>query len=54
MKKLTKEELILVNGGKVSAALINSILRGASFLLELGRSVGTAIKRIKIGKSCSV
>lgn len=52
--KLTKEELLLVEGGKTSAALLNSILRGASLILELGRSLGTAVRRITSRKSCSL
>ena len=54
MRKLTNEELLLIEGGKVSAALINSVIRGASLILELGRSLGTAIRRITSKKSCSL
>lgn len=54
MRKLKKEELLLIEGGKTSAALLNSILRGASLILELGRSLGTAVRRITSRKSCSL
>ena len=54
MRKLNKEELILVEGGKTSAAYLNSILRGATFILELSRSLGTAIRRITSKKNCAL
>ena len=54
MRKLNKKELILIEGGKTSAALINSVIRGASLILELGRSLGTVIRRITSRKSCSL
>lgn len=54
MRKLSNNELLLIEGGKTSAALVNSIIRGASLILELGRSLGTAIRRITSRKSCSL
>ena len=54
MIELNKEELLLIEGGKTSAALINSVVRGASYILELGRSLGTAIRRITSRKTCSL
>ena len=53
MVELKKEELLLVNGGaKFSAALLSSIVKGFGMVLELGRSVGTAIRRLTTGKLC--
>lgn len=54
MIKLENKELLSIIGGKVSASLINSVFRGASLILELGRSLGTAIRRITSRKSCSL
>lgn len=54
MIELKKEELLSIEGGKTSASLINSVVRGASLLLEFGRSVGTAIRRIISRKTCSL
>ncbi|MBQ8234540.1 MAG: hypothetical protein IJZ36_03035 [Bacilli bacterium] len=31
--------------GGISAAFINSIIRGVTFLFELGKSLGTSIRR---------
>lgn len=53
MRKLTKEELIKIQGGaKISAAFITSLVKGVSIILELGRSVGTAIRRASSGRLC--
>ncbi len=51
--KLNKEELYNINGGiKFSASLLNSIIRGTNLIIELGRYVGTAIRRYKTGRLC--
>lgn len=55
MRKLTKEEqLHIVGGVSISAALIGNLVRGANIVLDLGRSVGTAIRRIQTKKICSI
>ncbi|MDD2181049.1 MAG: hypothetical protein PHW32_01635 [Bacilli bacterium] len=46
MKDLNKQELLKIEGGiKISGTLISSLVRGINTLLELGRSLGTAIRR---------
>lgn len=53
MKKIEDKELYKIVGGvKFSASLLNSVIRGANFVLELGRYVGTAIRRYKTGRLC--
>ncbi len=53
MKKLNDIELKKINGGiKFSAALFSSAIKGVTLLLELGRSVGTAVRRIRTNKLC--
>lgn len=53
MTKLNTQQLNEIVGGiKFSAALLSSITKGASFILELGRSVGTALRRIQTGRLC--
>lgn len=52
--KLTNNQLQQIVGGKVTASLVNSIIRGATLLLELGRSLGTALRRIHTNKVCSL
>lgn len=46
MSKLKNYELKEIVGGiKFSAAFLNNIIKGVNLLLELGRSVGTALRR---------
>ena len=55
MKKLTREEQLNIIGGiNITGVLIGHLVRGASIVLDLGRSVGTAIRRITSNKLCSI
>lgn len=54
MRKLNKEELLNISGGGISASLLNAISRAVSTLMDLGRSLGTSIRRSISGKVCSV
>lgn len=56
MKVLKKEELLNVSGGaSISySSMINAISKGINTFLELGRSVGSAIRRIHSGSICGV
>lgn len=51
---LNKTELLAVTGGAITATLINAISRGISTIMDLGRTVGTAIRRVVSGKVCSI
>ncbi len=53
MKKLNDIELKNISGGKISVSYFNYLARGASLLLDLGRSLGTAIRRIGSNRLCS-
>ncbi len=51
---MNKQELICIVGGvSISATLVNAFARGINTLLELGRSLGSAIRRIFDKKLCS-
>lgn len=52
--KLTNNELYTIVGGSVSASFLNAIARGIEGLLDLGRSVGTAIRRIGSNSICQL
>ncbi len=55
MKKLSFEEQLQIVGGiNITGALIGHLVRGASIVLDLGRSVGTTIRRIASNKLCSI
>lgn len=51
MRKLTRKELNKINGG-ASGALFTSIIRGAELILELGRSLGSSIRRFFSKQYC--
>ena len=52
--ELKKEELINVNGGSISGSLLNGFSKAINSLLEVGRSLGSAIRRIFEKKTCSL
>ena len=56
MIELKKEELLNISGGAnwFSASFLNSISRAVNTLLDLGRSLGTSIRRSVSGKICSI
>ncbi len=52
---MNKEELILIIGGSsVSGTVLNAVVRAINAALEVGRSLGTAIRRIKTRQACPV
>ena len=52
MKKLTEEQLKQIEGGSISGTLINALVRGINSILDLGRSLGSAIRRITGNNIC--
>ena len=54
MKKLKEKELKQINGGGMTASFLTAIVRAATGLLDLGRSLGSAIRRIQSGTVCSL
>ena len=49
---MSKEELLEIKAGTITATYITSLVRGINSLLDLGRSLGTAIRRAFTGLSC--
>ncbi len=55
MNKLNKEELLMIDGGlSISGTLLNSFNSLLKTILDIGRSVGTAIIRVTKGKMCQL
>jgi hypothetical protein len=53
MQQLENSYLIKIEGGAgISGTLINAFSRGITTLLELGRSLGNAIRRVTSNKVC--
>lgn len=55
MIELKKEELLDISGGAnwFSASFLNAISRAVNTLIDLGRSLGTSIRRSISGQICS-
>ena len=50
---MRKEELFLIVGGSsISGTVLNAVIRAVNAALEVGRSLGTAIRRIKTRQLC--
>lgn len=49
---LEKKELIEIEGGAISAALLNGIIKGFEGLFNLGKSLGTSLRRLMSGRTC--
>jgi len=55
MIELKDNELLSINGGiNWSAALFNSAARAIDTVMDVGRSLGSAIRRLASGTMCSL
>ena len=55
MSKLNKDDLKNIDGGtSISGTLINAFTSGMKTILDIGRSFGSAIRRLKEDKLCKV
>lgn len=50
--KLTNKELNTIIGGALTAAYITALVRGVTSIVDLGRSLGTILRRMKTKKLC--
>ena len=46
MREIKKEEMLKVDGGAITSAMINAISKAVNTLYELGRQTGSALRRI--------
>ena len=49
---LNEEQLTNIQGGAITAAMLNAASRALSTILELGRTVGSSIRRLFSGNYC--
>ena len=55
MKELNKNELHEINGGfNITGAVISAISRGINTVLDFGRCLGSAIRRLGSNNLCSL
>ncbi len=53
MKKLNKNEMINISaGGSLSGTLVNAIWSGVKVFIDVGRNVGSALRRIISRNMC--
>lgn len=50
--QLDKNQLLSIVGGGLTGTLINAIIKGANSVIDFGRNLGSAIRRITSGKLC--
>ncbi len=55
MRELKNNELYMIKGGgSISASFLNGIARSISTIVDLGRSLGSAIRRLINGTLCPI
>lgn len=52
--ELKKKEMQRINGGGLTSAMINAVTKAITTIYELGKSTGSAIRRIVKKSYCSV
>ncbi|MBR3210015.1 MAG: hypothetical protein IKF82_07125 [Bacilli bacterium] len=50
--RISDDELLNVYGGGVSSTFINAIVKGIFLIVELGKSLGSSIRRVSDNKIC--
>ena len=55
MQVLSREELLQINGGiNLNGTMLQYIFKGFSFVFDLGRYIGSAIRRAEKGQLCPI
>lgn len=54
MTEMNNKQLIEINGGALNAAFLNAAARLFSTILDLGQTLGSAIRRAINGKYCKI
>ena len=52
MRELSKKESMELYGGGITAALFNAFTKGFSIFVDIGRFLGSSIRRIFDSKLC--
>ena len=51
---LGDKDLLNLRGGNLNATFINAIVKGISLLMELGKTLGSTIRRVTTNSSCKI
>ncbi len=49
---ISSSELKQINGGAITAAYLTAIVRGINSIMDVGRALGTVIRRLQNGRLC--
>ncbi len=52
--KLNKRELKNIKAGSITGSLINSLISGFKMFIDVGRYLGSGLRRLISGRSCSL
>lgn len=52
--KLSNSELYNIYGGSLSATMLNAFTKAISILIDLGKGLGSTIRRVSENKPCNV
>jgi len=51
---LSKEELKSVKAGSISGTLLSAVTKVINSILDIGRALGSSLRRLTSGQSCSL
>jgi len=55
MKKISKEELYgIIGGASITGTMLNAIAKGVNTIYNIGRALGSSLRRAISGKYCSL
>ncbi len=50
-----KNDLLAINGGlDISGAIVNAFTSGIKTIFDIGKSLGTSIRRLMVGNLCAI
>lgn len=52
MELLSKKEMLQIEGGGLTATLINALSKGFGVFFDIGKNIGSSIRRIKDDAIC--
>lgn len=50
--RMTNQELVAVEGGAITASFLNALSRAANTIMDIGRAIGSSIRRVFSGNYC--
>jgi hypothetical protein len=54
MKLSNKEAKMIIGGAGITGTLLNSLIKGFNTLMDIGRYLGSSLRRLIGGRSCPI